>query len=92
MEYTDIGQDKYDAVMKEVGLDKKDSQWPKGILFHAAGPIKGGGWHIVDVWEDKESFAKFRETRLLPAFEKIGGIPQPRVTISQVYLRKTIKP
>lgn len=91
MEFTGVGIDKYDAVMKELGLDKKAAKWPKGIISHAAGKSQDG-MCVVDVWESEAAFGTFREKQLMPAFQKVGGMPEPRVTVSKVHLRKTVKP
>src|SRR5436190_3940010 len=91
MEFTGIGTDTYDAIMKELGLDKKGAKWPKGVLSHAAGKSPDG-MCVVDVWESEAAFGKFREKQLMPAFQKVGGLPEPRVTVSKVCFRKTIKP
>ena len=29
---------------------------PEGLIFHSAGPLPGGGWRIVDVWESRDVF------------------------------------
>ena len=42
---------------------------PRGQVFHAAGP-SAGGWTIVAVHESKESWERFRDGTLLPAFDK----------------------
>jgi hypothetical protein len=42
---------------------------PKGQVFHAAGP-SAGGWTIVAVHESKESWERFRDGTLRPAFDK----------------------
>jgi quinol monooxygenase YgiN len=79
-----VGQEKYDAVMKEMGLTKKGAKWPKGILSHTAGAIPGG-WLVVDVWESEAAAGKFQQTMLQPAFQKVGGMPEPRMTIAKVH-------
>ena len=90
LEFKGIGTDTYDAIMKELGLDKKTSKWPKGLLSHTAGKSQDG-MCVVDVWQSEAAFGAFREKKLGPAFQKVGGIPEPRVTASKVHLRKTIK-
>jgi hypothetical protein len=55
-------------------------------VTHSAGKT-ATGWCVVDVWESEAHFGKFRETRLGPAFAKVGGIPEPKVTTFQVYNR-----
>ena len=86
MQFDNIGQDKYDAVMKELGLDRLGAKWPEGVLGHTAGK-SANGWCVVDIWESEGAFGKFRETRLGPALMKVGGIPEPQVTTFQVYNR-----
>jgi hypothetical protein len=83
----DLGQDKYDAVMREIGLDRIGARWPEGVLGHTAGKTAGGGWCVVDIWESEAAFARFRDLRLGPPFAKVGGIPEPKVTTFQVYSR-----
>jgi hypothetical protein len=46
---------------------------PEGLLFHCAGPSPGGGWRIVDVWEDRATFERFLETRVMPAITELLG-------------------
>ena len=86
LEFANIGMEKYDAVMKELGLDKKDAKWPKGVISHAAGKTSNG-MCVVDVWESEEAFGQFREKQLNPAFQKVGGIPEPRITTAKLHNR-----
>jgi hypothetical protein len=87
LDFANMGQDKYDAVMKELHLGiGSNANWPEGILTHSAGKT-ATGWCVIDVWESEAHFGKFRETRLGPAFAKVGGIPEPKVTTFQVYNR-----
>lgn len=86
LEFSNMGQDKYDAVRRELGLDRIGAKWPDGILGHTAGK-SANGWCVVDIWESEAAFAKFRQSRLEAAFTKVGGVPEPRVTTFQVYDR-----
>jgi hypothetical protein len=83
IELPGMAQEKYDQVMQELGLGKT-SPWPKGILSHAAG-AGPGGWNVVDLWESEADFGAFQGSRLAPAFQKVGGIPEPKVTIVPVH-------
>jgi heme-degrading monooxygenase HmoA len=47
----------------------------EGQLFHLETERNGGGFRVVDVWESEEAFQRFVETRLGPAFEKVGVQP-----------------
>ena len=76
-----VGSGKYDAIMQELGLPLGNTgDWPDGIISHAAGSMPDGTWIVVDVWESQEAFDQFLASRLGPAFEKVGGMPQPDVT------------
>jgi len=68
MQFENTSLDKYDAVMKELGLKlDSNSNWPEEILSHTAGSA-GSTLVVVDVWESEAGFSKYRETRLGPAF------------------------
>jgi hypothetical protein len=60
---------------------------PEGQIFHAAGP-SAGGWTIIAVHDSKESWERFRDGTLNPAFEKgiDGGFTsQPQETVFDVH-------
>jgi hypothetical protein len=61
----------YKKVRAQVGLDA-----PAGGIFHAAGPSPTGGWRVLEVWESEEEARRFRNERLMPAFDA-AGIPRP---------------
>jgi hypothetical protein len=63
----------YKKVRAQVGLDA-----PAGGIFHAAGPSPSGGWRVLEVWESEEEAKRFREERLMPAFDA-AGVPRPQV-------------
>ncbi len=86
MEFAALERAKYDAVMKEMGLDRPDVNWPNGLVSHLAGKT-ADGWCVVDVWESPQAFDAFRQSMLGPAFERVGGLPQPRVTQVDIYHR-----
>ena len=44
-------KEKYDQVIQETGLS--GSQLALGQLVHFVGPLAGGGWQIVNVWESQ---------------------------------------
>ena len=58
----------YDAVDAEM---KVEGDPPEGMIFHSAGPIKGG-WGVIDFWESREQFDRFLESRLGPALGALG--------------------
>ncbi|MBA2423890.1 MAG: hypothetical protein H0V58_00870 [Actinobacteria bacterium] len=64
-------QEVYEKVRAQLGLDA-----PPGGIFHAAGPSPNGGWRVMEVWESEEDARRFREERLMPAFDA-AGVPRP---------------
>jgi len=75
--------DKYDAVREELGWSSKKGH-PEGVLAHAAGPTDDG-FCVIEWWSSEGEWDKFFAERLRPAFEKVGGIPQPQVTRFDVH-------
>jgi hypothetical protein len=65
-----VTQEMYDAVEAKLGAHDDP---PEGMLVHTAGPAQGGGFRIVDVWESREAYQRFREGRLLPAIREVAG-------------------
>jgi hypothetical protein len=64
-------QEIYEKVRAQLGLDE-----PAGGIFHAAGPSPNGGWRVLEVWETEEDARRFRDERLMPAFDA-AGVPRP---------------
>ena len=60
-------KEQYEASLAAVHPSR--DRLPKGQIFHAAGP-SAGGWTIVAVHESKESWERFRDGTLRPAFDK----------------------
>ena len=65
----------YDAVKK---LANWEGNPPKGAILHLAGFSKKG-LKATDIWESKEDFNQFLQSRLLPAVKQIGIQSQPKV-------------
>jgi hypothetical protein len=42
---------------------------------------------VVDTWESEAHFGRFMESRLKPAFDKVSGLPEPKVTTFQLVNR-----
>ena len=68
--------DQYDQCLRE--LDNAGLNNPDGRVLHVAG-VKDDGWHVTDVWESEEQFAKFGEA-LMPILASIGApIVEPEI-------------
>jgi hypothetical protein len=69
-------QEQYDAVM--TALHPSAVQLPKGQIFHTSGASEGG-WTVVAVHDNKESWEEFRDGVLLPKLRAgiDGGFTTP---------------
>ena len=65
-------QEVYEKVRAQLGLDA-----PAGGIFHLAGPSPNGGWQVLEVWESEEEAMRFRNERLMPAFDAAGVARPP---------------
>lgn len=52
-------QENYDTAH---GVMEIDTDPPKGMIVHSAGPIEGG-WGVLDFWESREAFDNFVSER-----------------------------
>ena len=66
-----ITQEQFDHVHDQVNPDRTP---PKGLLFHASGPIDGG-WGIIDFWESRADFDAFA-SRIVEGMAAAGVEPQ----------------
>jgi hypothetical protein len=55
-----------------IGRVLPNDQLPEGCQVHIAGPWHGG-WRLISVWDSEEQFQQFREEKLIPAMEEVGG-------------------
>jgi heme-degrading monooxygenase HmoA len=83
MKFSGGNMGQYDAVTKELGFDKPDG-WPSAVIAHSAGAVDDG-FVVIEWWESEDDWNDFFATKLMPAFEKVGGIPQPEVTRFEVH-------
>lgn len=60
---------------------------PKGLLFHASGPIEEG-WGVIDFWESREAFDAF-EPRIQAAVAAAGVQLQGAPDIKQFAVHET---
>jgi len=52
-----ITQEQFDSGHDRINPDRTP---PKGLLFHASGPVDGG-WGIIDFWESRADFDAFAQ-------------------------------
>jgi hypothetical protein len=71
--------DQYNEVVARMHLD---GQMAPGGVLHVAGSY-GGGLRVIDVWEDLEHFARFRDAQIMPHTQALG-LPEPQVRMIEI--------
>ena len=79
-----VTEEQFDAVNKHV--DPVGNP-PKGLLFHASGPIDEG-WGVIDFWESRQDFDAF-EPRIGAAVAAAGAQMQGAPDIKQFSVHET---
>src|SRR5438093_1372588 len=46
---------------------------PAGAIAHYAGELPDGKVCIVDIWESREAYDRFRDEKLVPALQEAGA-------------------
>ena len=75
-----------DEVTAEMGAETEP---PPGMIVHVHF-MESGRARVVDVWESAEQFEQFRQSRLMPAIQKVAerrGVSmdeQPKTTLTEV--------
>ena len=62
-----VTQEQFDTAHDHINPDRSA---PKGLLYHASGPIDGG-WGIIDFWESRADFDAFSQ-RIAEGVEAAG--------------------
>lgn len=76
-----ITADEYRAVLDHMGVETSPA---KNIYLHITGPTEDG-FRILEIWDNKEAFQEFVETRLVPANEALGINRTARVTVEPLH-------
>ncbi len=82
-----VTQEQFDVVNNHI--DAKSNP-PKGIVFHASGPIEGG-WGVIDFWESREDFDAF-QPRIGEAVAATGMEMQGPPDIKEFPVHETFQP
>ena len=80
-----ISQEQFDAAHDHINPDRTA---PKGLIFHASGPIDGG-WGIIDFWESREDFDAFAP-RVQEGMAAAGATPQGPPDIKEFAVHETL--
>jgi hypothetical protein len=80
-----ITEEQFDKGHDQINPDRTP---PKGLLFHASGPVEGG-WGIMDFWESRSDFDTFA-ARIPEGFAAAGVQPQGPPDIHEFPVHETI--
>ena len=68
LDITGLTPEEYRAVLDQMGVETRPAA---GIYLHLTTPTDFG-YRIVEVWDSKEGFDEFLQTRLAPATKALG--------------------
>jgi hypothetical protein len=80
-----ITEEQFDKGHDQINPDRTP---PKGLLFHASGPVEGG-WGIMDFWESRADFDAFA-AGIPAAFAAVGVQPQGPPDVHEFPVHETI--
>jgi hypothetical protein len=83
-----VTQDTFDEVDKHV---RASGDVPKGLLFHASGPIDEG-WGVIDFWESRADFDAFFGSRVQEAVKAAGVEMQGPPDVKEFPVHETWQP
>lgn len=81
MHWPEVSREQYEAARREVNWEGNP---PAGAQFHVSW-FDADGFRVMDVWDSREDFQRFVETRLMPGVAKIGIEGQPRVELTDAH-------
>jgi len=79
MHWPEVSQEQYEQVRLSVNWE---NQPPDGGLFHTAW-MAADGFHVLDLWESKEKFESFAQSRLSAGVAAAGVSGQPKVEFAE---------
>lgn len=80
-----VSQEDFDAAHEHINPERTP---PKGLVFHASGPIDGG-WGVIDFWESRADFDAF-QGRIQEGVEAAGVQMQGPPDIKEFSVHETI--
>lgn len=73
--------EQYDVVLARMGVEQRPAP---GIFIHLAAPA-GGGFRIIELWDDQAELERFLEERLFPAAAELGLTGRPTITVEPLH-------
>ena len=87
IKFAGLSQEQFDQVNKHVDPATNP---PKGLLFHASGPIDEG-WGVIDFWESRQDFDAF-QNRIQESVAAAGVELQERPDVKEFPVHEVFQP
>ena len=83
MVFDAITLDDYDAACSALNFP---ADWPDGLMAHSSAEVDGV-LRVIDIWESREKFDAFAQSRLGPAMAEAAGdrAEQPQISERQLH-------
>lgn len=83
LEFSKLGIDDYDAVCRALNFP---ADWPDGLLTHGSTEVDGR-LRVLDIWESRQQFDRFVESRLQGAMGQAMGdrAEAPQITEMELH-------
>lgn len=82
LDFANLGTNDYDAICQALNFP---ADWPDGLLVHSSAEVDGH-LRVVDVWESRQQFDQFGESRLQGAMGAAMGDRAEAPEINEVEL------
>jgi hypothetical protein len=83
LEFKNGTLEQYDQVIERMGFEPGGPGGPGG-LFHWV-TATDDGIRVTDVWETREQFEQFAETKIGPITQEVGIAGPPEITMYEVH-------
>jgi len=82
IKFKGVSQSQYEAASRHMGIDTQSakSDWPQGLLMHAAGTADDGSFVVNEVWASRHAQEDFLHKRLRAALVANGITGEPSIT------------
>jgi hypothetical protein len=81
LDITDMTPEEYRAVLDHMGVETRPAG---GIYLHVTSAMSFG-YRVTELWDRKEGFDEFLETRLAPATQDLGIDRQTDITVTPLH-------
>ena len=83
LEFKNGTLEQYDQVIERMGFER-GGPGPEGALFHWVAAVDDG-IRVTDVWQTREQFQQFADTKIGPITQEVGIQGPPEITMYEVH-------